>query len=79
MRNLFNFFQNLGFHWRHATFKNVVVDPQNEKLILIAHRGQILKKNRFCPHQGAPMEKYSWIEKEELVCAWHGCRFKLNS
>ncbi len=47
---------------------------------VVLHRnGQgVLAIGEFCPHLGAPMSD-GWIDRDVIVCPWHGSRFSASS
>ena len=63
----------LLFALRHLTLKPVALSGEQ---VLACHKGGVTAVKRRCPHQGAPLEE-GWIEGDDLICPWHGCRFPL--
>ena len=68
----------IRFGWTYKTMTRKAVDPSDPKAILIFRKGAVARLARHCPHQGAPLDKYSYFEGDDLVCSWHGCRFKCS-
>ncbi len=69
--------QRILFALKHKTLSKIVVNPADPKTVLVYDKGATKKSQRFCPHQGAPMEK-GYVEDGKLVCGWHGCKFDLK-
>ena len=44
--------------------------------IIVTFNSKYYLIDRRCPHNGLPLTKAS-INKEFLICNWHGCRFSL--
>lgn len=47
-------------------------------VVLYRNDGQVLAVGEQCPHLGAPMSD-SWIDRDRIVCPWHGSRFACAS
>jgi nitrite reductase/ring-hydroxylating ferredoxin subunit len=69
-------FARLGFILKHKTLNKVVLSSDSSG-VFIFHKGRVVRMNRRCPHQGAPLEQ-GYLHKNHLVCPWHGCRFSLD-
>jgi nitrite reductase/ring-hydroxylating ferredoxin subunit len=70
------FLTRLAFAVQNRTLRKIVLSPDKSS-ILVCHRGKIVRMNRRCAHQGAPLED-AYIYGNHLVCHWHGCRFSLD-
>jgi nitrite reductase/ring-hydroxylating ferredoxin subunit/uncharacterized membrane protein len=47
-------------------------------VVLYRNDGQVLAVGEHCPHLGAPMGD-GWIDRDRIVCPWHGSRFACES
>ncbi|OBF01386.1 (2Fe-2S)-binding protein [Mycobacterium sp. 852002-10029_SCH5224772] len=47
-------------------------------VVLYRNEGRILAVGERCPHLGAPMND-GWIDRDRIVCPWHGSRFACGS
>lgn len=47
-------------------------------LVLYRNEGQVVAAGEHCPHLGAPMSD-GWIDRDRIVCPWHGSRFACGS
>jgi nitrite reductase/ring-hydroxylating ferredoxin subunit/uncharacterized membrane protein len=47
-------------------------------VVLYRNDGQVLAVGEHCPHLGAPMDD-GWIDRDRIVCPWHGSRFACRS
>ena len=47
-------------------------------VVLYRNDGQVLAVGQHCPHLGAPMDD-GWIDRDWIVCPWHGSRFACES
>jgi nitrite reductase/ring-hydroxylating ferredoxin subunit len=70
-------FTRLRFALKHRTIGRKVLDSSEPTMILVYHKGKIVRMPRRCPHQGAPLEK-GYLKGDTLVCPWHGCHFSLT-
>ena len=68
----------LRFALSHRTLQRIVALPTDPSHISVCHRGRIVVLRRRCLHQGGPLDK-GYIEGDDLVCPWHGCRYSLVS
>jgi len=50
------------------------VEADGVDLVLLRDGENVLAVGEFCPHLGAPMVD-GWLDRGQLVCAWHGSRF----
>ena len=65
----------LTFASRFRTLRKLATDARGE-LHACGRRGIHAVPAR-CPHQGAALAR-GWVEGDELVCHWHGCRYHLT-
>ena len=70
-----NLFDRIKFMIRFKTLNSIVVDPSNNQAVLFLGKSGLRQGHRYCPHQGAPLDKFGSVNNGELVCGWHGCRF----
>ncbi len=54
------------------------VDVNGVGVVLYRTDGQVLAVGAHCPHLGAPMDD-GWIDRDQIVCPWHGSRFACES
>lgn len=54
------------------------VEVEGVGVVLYRNNDQVLAVGEFCPHLGAPMED-GWIDRDRIVCPWHGSRFACKS
>lgn len=47
-------------------------------MVLYRSNGQVLAVGERCPHLGAPMND-GWVDRDRIVCPWHGSRFACES
>jgi nitrite reductase/ring-hydroxylating ferredoxin subunit/uncharacterized membrane protein len=47
-------------------------------VVLYRNDGRVLAVGEHCPHLGAPMND-GWIDRDRIVCPWHGSRFACQS
>jgi len=47
-------------------------------VVLYRNEGRVLAVGERCPHLGAPMND-GWIDRDRIVCPWHGSRFACES
>lgn len=47
-------------------------------VVLYRTEGRVLAVGERCPHLGAPMND-GWIDRDRIVCPWHGSRFACES
>ncbi|MGD1171654.1 Rieske 2Fe-2S domain-containing protein [Mycobacterium seoulense] len=47
-------------------------------VVLYRSHSQVLAVGEHCPHLGAPMSD-GWIDRDRIVCPWHGSRFACQS
>ncbi|OMC07401.1 (2Fe-2S)-binding protein [Mycobacterium sp. IS-836] len=47
-------------------------------VVLYRNGGKVLAVGAHCPHLGAPMHD-GWIDRDRIVCPWHGSRFACES
>lgn len=73
-----NWWQRIRFAARYRSIRPVVVDPSDNKKILVYKNGEISQLRRFCPHEGADLSKHYVVQGAHLRCGWHGCRFSLD-
>ena len=71
-----NLWTRLCFVLRYRTLKKIIPSVKDASQILVCHQGQIVQLKRRCPHQGALLEN-GYLKGSDLICPWHGCRFKL--
>lgn len=48
------------------------------ELVLYRTGQQVSAFGAYCPHLGAPMSD-GWIDRDRIVCPWHGSRFAVES
>jgi nitrite reductase/ring-hydroxylating ferredoxin subunit/uncharacterized membrane protein len=60
----------------NATPTRVEVDDVG--VVLHRNGADILAIGEYCPHRGAPMSD-GWIDRDRIVCPWHGSRFSAAS
>lgn len=58
--------------------QRVEVDGLGLVLCRTGNNGEIAAFGEFCPHLAAPMAD-GWVDRDRLVCPWHGSRFDLCS
>jgi nitrite reductase/ring-hydroxylating ferredoxin subunit len=54
------------------------VEVDGVGVVLYRNDCQVLAIGERCPHLGAPMED-GWIDRDRIVCPWHGSRFACES
>ena len=54
------------------------VDVDGVGVVLYHTDGQVLAVGARCPHLGAPMDD-GWVDRDQIVCPWHGSRFACDS
>jgi nitrite reductase/ring-hydroxylating ferredoxin subunit/uncharacterized membrane protein len=54
------------------------VDVNGVGVVLYRNDGRVLAVGERCPHLGAPMDD-GWIDRDRIVCPWHGSRFACES
>ncbi|MBO0864592.1 MAG: Rieske 2Fe-2S domain-containing protein, partial [Mycobacterium sp.] len=54
------------------------VEVEGVGVVLYRNNGQVLAVGEHCPHLGAPMDD-GWIDRDRIVCPWHGSRFACES
>ncbi|OBA73011.1 (2Fe-2S)-binding protein [Mycobacterium sp. 1554424.7] len=54
------------------------VEVNGVGVVLYRNDGQVLAVGERCPHLGAPMGD-GWIDRDRIVCPWHGSRFACDS
>ncbi|HZU48438.1 MAG TPA: Rieske 2Fe-2S domain-containing protein [Mycobacterium sp.] len=54
------------------------VDVDGVGVVLYRNNGRVLAVGERCPHLGAPMAD-GWIDRDRIVCPWHGSRFACES
>ncbi|MGX9670746.1 Rieske 2Fe-2S domain-containing protein [Mycobacterium sp. HM-7] len=47
-------------------------------IVLYRTDAQVIAAGEHCPHMGAPMDD-GWIDRDRIVCPWHGSRFSCQS
>lgn len=47
-------------------------------VVLYRQEGRVLAVGEYCPHLGAPMND-GWVDRDRIVCPWHGSRFACES
>jgi nitrite reductase/ring-hydroxylating ferredoxin subunit/uncharacterized membrane protein len=47
-------------------------------VVLYRNGNDVLAVGEYCPHLGAPMAD-GWIDRDRIVCPWHGSRFACES
>jgi nitrite reductase/ring-hydroxylating ferredoxin subunit/uncharacterized membrane protein len=73
-----------GDHWTPVLSATALDgDPQRVEVagvgvVLYRTDGQVLAVGETCPHLGAPMHD-GWIDRDRIVCPWHGSRFACES
>jgi nitrite reductase/ring-hydroxylating ferredoxin subunit/uncharacterized membrane protein len=50
------------------------VEVDGVGVVLYRNDGRVLAVGERCPHLGAPMDD-GWIDRDRIVCPWHGSRF----
>ena len=78
MTPLSGIWTRLLFAVKYKTFRRMVACEGQLSQLAVYHKGNEVRINRRCPHQGGPLEK-GRIEGNDLVCPWHGCRFSLTA
>ena len=54
------------------------VEVNGVGVVLYRNDGQVLAVGERCPHLGAPMGD-GWIDRDRIVCPWHGSKFACES
>ena len=54
------------------------VEVEGVGVVLYRNNGQVVAVGEHCPHLGAPMDD-GWIDRNRIVCPWHGSRFSCES
>ena len=54
------------------------VEVDGVGVVLYRNDRQVLAVGEHCPHLGAPMND-GWIDRDRIVCPWHGSRFACES
>jgi nitrite reductase/ring-hydroxylating ferredoxin subunit/uncharacterized membrane protein len=54
------------------------VEVNGVGVVLYRNDGRVLAVGERCPHLGAPMCD-GWIDRDRIVCPWHGSRFACES
>ncbi|OBI97388.1 (2Fe-2S)-binding protein [Mycobacterium alsense] len=54
------------------------VEVNGVGVVLFRNRDRVLAVGQRCPHLGAPMDD-GWIDRDRIVCPWHGSRFACES
>ncbi|HVK99677.1 MAG TPA: Rieske 2Fe-2S domain-containing protein [Dongiaceae bacterium] len=54
--------------------KNHCVKLENQKILLVRHKGTIHALENRCPHVGLSLEKGK-VENGVITCPWHGSSF----
>jgi nitrite reductase/ring-hydroxylating ferredoxin subunit/uncharacterized membrane protein len=54
------------------------VEVNGVGVVLYRTDGQVLAVGEHCPHLGAPMDD-GWVDRDQIVCPWHGSRFACQS
>lgn len=54
------------------------VQVEGVGMVLYRNDSQVLATGENCPHLGAPMDD-GWIDRDRIVCPWHGSRFSCQS
>jgi nitrite reductase/ring-hydroxylating ferredoxin subunit len=54
------------------------VEVNGVGMVLYCNDGRVLAVGERCPHLGAPMDD-GWIDRDRIVCPWHGSRFSCES
>lgn len=74
----------IGAHWT-PVLPVTALDGQPRRvevagvgLVLYRIEGQVVATGAHCPHLGAPMSD-GWIDRDRIVCPWHGSRFACRS
>lgn len=47
-------------------------------VVVYRNDGHVMAVGGYCPHLGAPMDD-GWIDRDRIVCPWHGSRFACES
>ncbi len=73
-----------GDHWTQV-LPATALDGQPQRVevngvgvVLYRNDGRVLAVGEHCPHLGAPMND-GWIDRDRIVCPWHGSRFACES
>jgi nitrite reductase/ring-hydroxylating ferredoxin subunit len=73
-----------GNHWT-PVLPAAALDGQLQRVevagvgvVLYRNEGQVLAVGEHCPHLSAPMND-GWIDRDRIVCPWHGSRFACES
>lgn len=73
-----------GGHWT-PVLSATALDGQPQRVevngvgvVLYRTDGHLLAVGERCPHLGAPMDD-GWIDRDQIVCPWHGSRFGCES
>lgn len=53
------------------------VEADGVALVLVRSGGEVAAVGQHCAHLGAPMSE-GWVHRGQLVCPWHGSRFRLD-
>lgn len=53
------------------------IEVAGQSVVLVATSGQLHAMGATCSHYGAPLDQGS-VERDCLVCPWHGSRFRLS-
>jgi nitrite reductase/ring-hydroxylating ferredoxin subunit len=53
------------------------VEADGVALCLVRSQGRVFAVGQSCAHLGAPMSE-GWLHRGQLVCPWHGSRFRLD-
>jgi len=68
-------------HWRPVLPVTALQDGQPVRvevggvgLVLFGNGEQVIAVGEYCPHLGAPISD-GWIDRDQIVCPWHGSRF----
>jgi nitrite reductase/ring-hydroxylating ferredoxin subunit/uncharacterized membrane protein len=74
----------VGDHWT-PVLPAAALDGQPRRVevngvgvVLYRNDGRVLAVGERCPHLGAPMCD-GWIDRDRIVCPWHGSRFACES
>lgn len=57
-----------------GTEKPLPIKLLDEELILYRAAGRVVAAKDLCIHRGVPLS-FGWLEKDEVVCAYHGFRY----
>ena len=74
----------IGDKWMPALPVNALhgrpqrVEVEGVGVVLYRNNDQVLAVGERCPHLAAPMED-GWIDRDRIVCPWHGSRFACKS